>query len=73
VKLSAIYIVRDPTPGSVLADILYETTIDRLWCYCGGSGPGSWSAEHTAVYTDGDEAYADAAERIHNRDRKGAA
>jgi hypothetical protein len=65
--LTALYIVRDPSPASTLRDICWETTPDRLGAYAAGAGYAVWHGEHTALYTDRGEAEADARARLAKR------
>ena len=59
-----LWIVRNPTTTSVLADILWRQDIDDLDHYVFGIGRHTWAAEMHTVYLSKDEARADAEARI---------
>ncbi len=62
--LRHLWIVRNPTSGCVLADILWEQDLDTLDNYILGIGPHLWQAECHTVWTDEDDARADAEARL---------
>lgn len=63
-KLDTVWLVRDPSPISVIEDICWEQEVRRLGCYVWGSGQGVWEAERTTMYSDREEAMADAKARL---------
>ena len=67
--LSKVWAVRDPTPKSELADVLFELDLSwRFTDYLRGAelahGPTIWRDEHTALYLDEAEARQDAERRF---------
>jgi hypothetical protein len=66
-KLAKVWIVRDPSPNSVVEDVCWEQDVARLGRYVWGSGQGVWEAERTTLYTDEGEAMADAKARLARR------
>jgi hypothetical protein len=67
-KLVTVWMVRDPSPKSLLEDIVWEQDVARLGRYVWGSGQGVWEAERTTLYTDEGEAMADAKARLAQRE-----
>ena len=70
--LPTLWVVMDPTPDSLLIDILWKTTTDRLPEYILGSGAARWRKEHAALHDDEQSAKKDALARlrkIHGRKR----
>jgi hypothetical protein len=63
-KLAKVWMVRDPSPNSVIEDVCWEQDVTRLGRYVWGSGQGVWEAERTTFYTDEKEAMADAKARL---------
>jgi hypothetical protein len=63
-KLEALWIVRDPSAQSELADVVFEIDVRRLGNYVLGSGPGTWEREHHTVFTEKDEAVAEGISRL---------
>ena len=63
-KLTTIFIVRDPGPLSEIEDICYEVAVSHLDDYIIGGGTGTWRHENTVVYTTAAEALADASTRL---------
>jgi hypothetical protein len=63
-KLTTVWIVRDPTPMSELQDIVWEQLIERLDRYVFGAGPHQWSGEDHTMFTDKDEAVGEATGRL---------
>jgi hypothetical protein len=66
-KLAKVWMVRDPSPNSVLEDVCWEQDVTRLGRYVWGSGQGVWEEERTSLYTDEGEAMADAKARLAQR------
>lgn len=66
-KLSTVWIVRDPGPRSTLADVCFSKPVERLGMYAVGAGALTWADEHHALYTTAAEAEADALERLAKR------
>jgi hypothetical protein len=64
VKLDTVWLVRDPSPISVIEDICWGQEVRRLERYVWGSGQGVWEAERTTMYSDREEAMADAKARL---------
>ena len=63
-KLEKLWLVRNSSAVSTLEDICWEQEVGRLGLYVWGSGQGAWEREKTTVYTDRDEAVADAMARL---------
>jgi hypothetical protein len=63
-KLASVYIVRDPSPRSTLADILFCLRVDAIENYIRGCRVGAWADEHHTVYTTEAEAETDARARM---------
>jgi hypothetical protein len=63
-KLAALWIVRDPTPDSELVDVVFNIDVHRLGNYVLGAGPGTWEREHHTVFSEKDEAVAEAIRRL---------
>lgn len=66
-KLTAIWIVRDPQPWSELVDIVFEASPKKLAHYIigvAGCASNPWEAENHTMYTEKAEAMADAKERL---------
>lgn len=59
-----VWVVRNPTPGSTLDDVIWKQDLDGLGDYACGAGPGTWSREMHSIYTDETEATADAEARL---------
>ena len=69
-KVTTIWIVRDPGPNSELVDVCWEVSVgQRLAHYYIGRGR-VWKAEHHALYTTREEAEADAHARLAARDAR---
>jgi hypothetical protein len=67
-KLTTVWLVKDPTPESKLADIYFEATIPFLVNYILGTGnKGQWEKENTTIYDNMGEAQADAKRRMRRR------
>lgn len=66
-KLEALWIVRDPSPHSDVADICFSMPVPRLGDYVLGCPRGAWRGERHTVYTDEGEARADAEARLRAR------
>jgi len=62
--LPTLWVVIDPTPDSLLIDILWKTTTDRLPEYILGSGAARWRKEHAALHDDEQSAKKDALARL---------
>lgn len=62
--IKRIWVVRDPSPTSVLVDVLFMCTPSSLHNYARGCQPGDWEREHTTLYFDEPEARADALQRL---------
>jgi len=70
-KLTTIWVVRDPSPLSIMADILYRVdSPNEMARVIIGTGYDQFMAEHTTFYTDEAEARADAEQRMANRSKK---
>ncbi len=66
-----VWLVRDPTPKSGLADTYFSTTYDELPKYIlGTSSWGQWKQEHNTFYDNEREAKADAEKRLAKRDKQ---
>ena len=71
-KLEKVWLVRDPYAFAdpkasslpEIVDVVSETHVDRLGDYAVGSGAGVWRAEHTALFTERDEAVAEGLRRL---------
>jgi hypothetical protein len=63
-KLEAVWLVRDPSPISEIEDICWPQDVRRLGRYVFGAGQGVWESERTTMYTDREEAFADARARL---------
>jgi hypothetical protein len=63
-RLAALWIVRDPSAHSELADVVFEMDVRRLGNYVLGGGPGTWEREHHTVFTEKDEAVAEGIRRL---------
>ena len=63
-KLTKVWAVRDPSAVSTLEDVCWEQDVTRLGRYIWGSGQGVWEEERTTLYTDHEEALADARSRL---------
>ena len=66
-KIDRLWVVTDPTPNSVIEDILFDTSPVRFPYYVIGTGADRWRAENTTLYTEEAEARADAEARLRNR------
>ena len=73
-KLSALWIVRDPSPISEIIDILWEQDLKELEHQILGAqavgGMGVCVTEKWAYYTSAEEAAVDAKARMARRDAK---
>jgi hypothetical protein len=63
-KLTTVWIVRDPNELCELVDIVWEQKVDGLDRYILGGEHGTWVRERHTVYADRDEAVADAIRRL---------
>ena len=63
-RLSKLWVVRDPTRVSTMVDILFSVTSDELPRVILGTGLGTWVEEHTTLYTTKLEASVDAHARM---------
>lgn len=63
-KLSTVWIVRDPGPRRTLADVCFSVPVEQLGMYAVGAGALTWADEHHALYTTAAEAESDAQERM---------
>jgi len=63
-RLTKVWIVRDPSARSELADVLWQQSVGTLDHYIHGCPDRAWQTERHAVYTDLDEALADALSRL---------
>jgi hypothetical protein len=63
-KLRTVWVVRNPTFRSELADICWEQEIARLDRYILGSPSNAWAEENHVLYTSQEEAEADARARF---------
>lgn len=63
-RINRLWLVRDPSPVSVLADIVFETDPIKIANYIRGCLPAQWVIENHAMYTDEGEAMADARARL---------
>jgi len=76
-KLSALWIVRDPSPISEIIDILWEQDLKEFAYQILGAqavgGMGVCVTENWAYYTSAKEAAADAKARLTQRDAKSTA
>jgi hypothetical protein len=59
-----LWIVRNPTVSSILADVLFHLPVDDLGDYAVGAGVGTWKAECHTLWLDEAEATADAQARL---------
>lgn len=67
-KLESAWIVRDPCELSELVDVVWEQELgQKLADYIVGSGPGVWAREHSAMFTEKDEAISEALRRLTKR------
>lgn len=67
-KINTVWVVKDPTPHSELADIFFEATVPFLINYILGTGSkGQWEQENTTLYDNKGEAQADAKRRMRKR------
>jgi hypothetical protein len=64
VKLASLWIVRDPSPHSELADVVFEMDPRRLDHYALGCPPGAWAREQHTLFTEKDEAVAEGIRRL---------
>jgi len=63
-----IWVVRDPSQHSELADIFWATTLDELPKYIlGGGSWGQWKSENHTFYDNEREAKADAEKRLQSQ------
>lgn len=70
VKLTTVWIVRDPGPLSELADVVGPCKVREFAALAIGTGHERWRQENTTLYTEEGEAVADASERIARRRQK---
>lgn len=63
-KLTTLWIVRDASPTATIADVCFALAVETLDSYVGGCPVGSWRGERHTVYTERDEAMADAHGRL---------
>jgi len=63
-RLAVLWIVRDPSPHSELADVVFEMNVRQLGDYVVGAGPGTWQREEHTVYTQKDEAVQEGMRRL---------
>jgi len=66
-KITKIWVVRDPSPVSEIDDILFEVDVDRLMRIFMGTGQAQWRNENTTLYTEAGEAKKDAKARMQKR------
>ena len=71
-KITKIWIVRDPSEVSEMGDILFETDVNGLARIILGTGLSTWEHEHTTLYTEAGEAKHDADARMKKRTKKEA-
>lgn len=59
-----VWVVHDPQPTYEASDRApYETTLGRIFDLYVGTGAERWDREHTSIYDNREEAFADARER----------
>jgi hypothetical protein len=63
-KLDTLWIVRDPSPHSRLGDLVFGLDVGRLSDYVLGCPPGTWRRELHTLFTEKDEAVAEAVRRL---------
>ena len=64
-KINTLWVVRNPTPRSILVDVLYRVdSPNELARIVVGTGASLWAEEHTTLYTTEKEALADAKARL---------
>jgi hypothetical protein len=63
-KLEVLWIVRDPSALSELADVVFQANVRRLDHYVLGCPAGAWAGEQHTIYTDKDEAVAEGIRRL---------
>jgi hypothetical protein len=68
VKLTTVYVVRDPGSTSTLADIVWCCSTEWLARYIAGCGVEAWAAEQHTLWTTAVEADEDARARMAKRD-----
>ena len=69
-QIKKFWVVRDPTPDSELADILFETSINEFAAYCLGSGAlAQFKSENHVMYDGSAEAKKDAEARMKSRQK----
>lgn len=66
-RLEEVWVVRDPSPLSVLEDILFKATPNELARVVLGSGLDTWVFENHTFYDNADDARADALHRLQAR------
>jgi hypothetical protein len=67
-KLTKIWIVRNPNHLSLKEDMCWESTIDKFASYCCGAGVQQFVSEQHFLYTSKEEADVDADMRLRVRD-----
>lgn len=67
-KITKIWIVRNPSHLSLKDDIFWESTVDKFASYCCGAGVQQFESEQHSVYTSKEEATIDAEMRLRVRD-----
>lgn len=63
-KLNTLWVVRDPSAESELADVVFEIAVSQLGNYALGAGPGTWQREHHTAITEKHEAVAEGIRRL---------
>jgi hypothetical protein len=64
VKLSKVWLVRDPSRTSTLVDICWEQEVARLDRYVLGSPGNAWTNENHAMFATEKEAKEEAGKRL---------
>ena len=63
-KLAVLWIVRDPSAQSELADVVFQMNVRQLGDYVVGAGPGTWQREEHTLFTKKDEAVEEGMRRL---------
>jgi len=71
-KITKLWVVKDPTPDSEMIDIVFEMDMNKLGNYIAGGPHGAWAKENHTAYTEEGEAKKDAGLRMKARNEKTA-
>jgi len=72
-RIDKFWVVRDPSPISVLVDIFFEATPKSIGRYVIGGGLPSWEQENHTFYADRGSALRDAQARLKNVQKQASA